>query len=259
MSCPEAYPDGKPSARHTYDGMAYLPNLDKVFAYGGSKSVCGAMSDGTWMLDLAKMEWRSMDPHQSDSPANAPGVIADYDPNTGTVLLSDTSNLFRYDPAKNAYKRLRALPGLDYHLAGVIDPGRKLFFMIGGPGQVWAVNMQAGSGFPVQDWSRKAAGCEHLMFANAPGLAYDPLRKVIVGWKGGDTVYLLDPETRSCSSQTYPGGPGPAQANGTFGRFRYFPELGVFVIMNDWRQNAYLLRLAPPNPVALAERGSNHR
>jgi hypothetical protein len=258
MNCPEAYPDGKPSARHTYSGLAYLPSLDRIFAYGGSKSACGAMSEGTWMLDLVKMGWRSMDPHQGDSPANAPGVIADYDPNTDTVFLSDTYNLFRYDPATNTYKRLRALLGADYHLAGVIDPGRKLFFLVGGPGQFWAVNIQAGSGYPVQDWSRKVAGCEHLMYANSPGLAYDPVRKVVVGWTGGDTVYLFDPDTRSCSSQTYRGGPGLPQANGTFGRFRHFPGLGVFAVVNDWKQNAYLLRLAPPNPVAVARPEGNN-
>jgi len=43
------------------------------------------------------MQWMSLDPHQGDSPANNPGAIAEYDPNTGMVILSDTANLFRYD------------------------------------------------------------------------------------------------------------------------------------------------------------------
>lgn len=245
MSCPEAYIDGRPSARHTYGGLAYLTAQDSMFVYGGSKAACGFMSAGTWALDLAKKEWKNLDPHNGDSPANYPGAIAEYDPNTGTVILSDTATLFRYDPVKNSYKKLRPLSGVDYRLSGVIDPDRKLFFMIGGPGQFWAVSIGGNSKFEVQDWSRKVTGCDPLRFAQSPGLAYDPDRKEIVGWSGGDTVYLFRAETRTCSAETYPGGPGAAQPNGTFGRFQYFPRLGVFALVNDWKQNAFLLRLTP--------------
>ncbi len=211
MSCPEAYSDGRPSARHTYNGLAYLAGLDVMFVYGGSKSICGFMSGGTWIFDLTKMEWKSMDPHGGDNPINAPGAVTDYDPNTGALYLSDTASLFRYDPNKNTY-----------------------------------------------DWSHKVTGCDRLLRANYPGLAYDPVRKQVVSWAGGDTVYLFDPDTRTCSSETYPGGPGPAQANGTLGRFRYFPELGVYALVNDWKQNAFLLRLGPSNAVAAPTRRSDN-
>ena len=259
MSCPEEYPDGRPSARHTYGGLAYLPAQDKMFVYGGSKAACGFMSDGTWMLDLAKLEWKKMNPNSADRPANNPGAIAEYDPNSGMVFLSDTAVLFRYDPALNNYTRLRSVSGMDYHLSGVIDPGRKLFFMMGGPGQLWAVDIRAESKFAVEDWSHKATGCESLLYSQFPGLAYEPERKLIVGWAGGDTIHLFHPDTGTCTSKTYPGGPGPAQANGTFGRFRYFPHLGAFVLINDWKQNAFLLRLAPSvKQVATLRRPSNN-
>jgi hypothetical protein len=259
MSCPEVYTDGKPSARHTYGGLAYLAEQDSMFVYGGSKSACGFMSAGTWAFDLAKMEWKSLDPHQGDSPANNPGAIAEYDPNTGTVILSDTANLFRYDPVKNSYKRLRPLNGVDYRLSGVIDPDRKMFFMIGGPGQFWAIGIGENSKFEVQDWSRKVTGCDPLRYAHSPGLAYDTERKEIVGWSGGDTIYLFQPETRACSLETYPGGPSPAQPNGTFGRFQYFSRLGAFALVNDWKQNGFLLRRLPrTKPVATPVPQSNN-
>ncbi len=242
-SCPESYADGRPSARHTYGGLAYLAAQDSLFAYGGSKSACGFMSTGTWEFDLQKLEWNSRDPHQGDSPGNNPGAISEYDPNTGTVILSDTANLYRYDPIKNSYKKLRPITGVDYRLSGAIDPDRRLFFMIGGPGQFWAVGIGENSTFELQDWSRKVTGCDSLRYARSPGLAYETELKVIVGWPGGDTVYLFHPETRTCSPETFPGGPGAAQSNGTFGRFRYFPALGVFVLVNNWKQNAFLLRL----------------
>lgn len=259
MSCRESYSDGRPTARHTYNGLAYLSDQDRMFVYGGSKSACGFMSDGTWMLDLQEMEWRSMDPHSGDSPANNPGVVAEYDVNSGMTFLSDTTSFFRYDSGANAYKKLSRLTGVDYHLSGVIDPDRRLFIMIGGPGQLWAIDIQRGSRFTVQDWSQKVSGCEQLIHAPAPGLAYDPESKLIVGWVGGDTVYLFHPDSRTCTSETYSGGPGPAQANGTFGRFRYFPQLGVFALVNDWKENAFLLRLAQhANTVATPIQHSNN-
>lgn len=245
MSCPEAYTDVRPSARHTYGGLAYLSELDSLFAYGGSKSACGFMSSATWSLELAGLTWKALDPHNGDSPANNPGAIAEYDASTGTVILSDTANLFRYDPRKNSYKKLRPLTGVDYRLSGVIDPDRKLFLMIGGPGQFWAIGIGENAKYEMQDWSRKVSGCDPLRYAHSPGLAYDTDRKEIVGWAGGDTVYVFRPEKRACTAETYPGGPGAAQSNGTFGRFRYFPRAGVFVLVNDWKQNAYSLRRAP--------------
>jgi len=259
MSCPEEYPDGRPSARHTYGGLAYLAGQDKMFVYGGSKAACGFMSDGTWTLDLAKLEWKNMKPNSADRPANNPGTIAEHDPNSGMVFLSDTASLFRYDPAQNSYTRLKSVSGMDYHLSGVIDPGRKLFFMMGGPGQLWAIDIRGESKFAVEDWSHKVTGCEPLLYSQSPGLAYEPERKLIVGWAGGDTIRLFHPDTRTCSSETYSGGPGPAQANGTFGRFRYFPHLGVFILINDWKQDAFLLRLAPNvKPVATPTQPSNN-
>src|SRR5260370_13001768 len=207
MSCPEAYSDGRPSARHTYGGLAYLAEQDSMFVYGGSKSACGFMSAVTWAFDMAKMEWKSLDPHQGHSPANNPVASAEHDSNTGTVILSDTANLFRYDPVKNSYKKLRPLSGVDYRFSGVIDRDRQLFFLIGGPGQFWVIGIGGNSKFEVQDWSRKVTGCDPLRYAHSPGLAYDAQLKEIVGWSGGDTVEFVQPETRICSTERYSGGP----------------------------------------------------
>ena len=68
---------------------------------------------------------------------------------------------------------------------------------------------------------------------------------MLVGWGGGDTVYSFSAVTGACTSQTFAGGPGAAQPNGTFGRFRYFPALGVFALVNDIDQDAYVLRMSP--------------
>jgi hypothetical protein len=87
------------------------------------------------------------------------------------------------------------------------------------------------------------SGCGALLNASSPGWAYDSAQDRLVGWAGGDTVYVFDPSTKVCTAVSYGGGPGPANENGTFGRFRFFPALNVFALVNDAHANAYTLRL----------------
>jgi hypothetical protein len=248
-SCPEAYTDGRPSSRHTYNGLVYVPELDAMFSFGGSLSICGGMSDKIWKLELNGLVWTLMHPHHGDKFLNAPGISADYDANTHAVFFSDTASFFRYDSATNNVKKLADLHGVDDHLTGVIDPERKLFVMAGYPGQFWAIDIGPHSKYSPQDWSKKLRGCDALLQAPDPGLAFDPVQHKIVGWAGGDSVYLLDLDQKTCTEQSFPGGPGKAQQKGSFGRFRYFPAPGVFVIVNDWKRNAFALRLTEPQSV----------
>jgi hypothetical protein len=72
------------------------------------------------------------------------------------------------------------------------------------------------------------------------------VQQLFVGWAGGNTAYTYNPASHSCTAITsYSGGPTTIQPNGTFGRFRYAPALGVFVVINDINSNAYSLRLSP--------------
>lgn len=242
-TCPESYSDGTPGARHTYNGLAYLASQSSLYLYGGARSPCGHMSNATWLLDLVTQKWTQKDAGSTEGPAEAPGAAADYDPVTQKVYLTDTRAFFSYDPAQNKYAKLNGYSGLDYHLNAVVDPDRRLFILIGGPGQIWAIDLKKGSKYELRDLAKRQRGCDELAHSGYPGLAYDSNTKTIVGWVGGDSVYSFDPSTATCTTMTYTGGPGPAQQNGTNGRFRYFPALDLFALVNDWKQDAYLLKL----------------
>jgi hypothetical protein len=179
---------------------------------------------------------------RGDHPIACVGCIADYDPVSELVYLTDLTALWSYNPARNSYERLKLMSGLDYHLSGVIDPADGLFFMVGGPGQLWVIGIRGRSRNRVEDWSGKIQNCEPLLHASYPGLAYDSVAGLIVGWAGGDVIYVLNPRTKTCVAESYSGGPGPAQPNGTNGRFRYFPDFDGFVLVNDWKQDAFILR-----------------
>jgi hypothetical protein len=261
--CVETLSDGKPNSRHTYDSLVYIAHADRMFSFGGGLNACGFFSGVTWTLEMETLKWTNMQPRGGNPHAGA-GVVADYDPNTKKIYLNDLSKIWSYDFDANTYRVLNSDAPIDYHMTGVIDPKREVLFIMGAAGAkgggLKAISLAPGSKYEMNDWTAPAfSSCGPLLRAGSPGLAYDPAEDRIVGWPNfGDAVYLFNPETRSCTTETFLGGPpdsshqgSPHTTNGTNGRFRYFPAKGFFVLVNQAIANVYLLRLtAAPAPVA---------
>ena len=249
---PDQYPDGRPTSRHTYDALSYLEHTDQLWTFSGAKAPCGYSGRDTWTLDLASVEstplggaapW-TLKQAAPSGPQGVPGIVSDYDPGSKLVILSDLASLFSYDVGADRYAVLSSNATMDYHLTGRIDPKRQLFIVIGN-GSLLVFDLGAGKNHDKQDWSSQITGCTGLISKIYPGFAYDPDRDKMVGWAGGDTAYIFDVDRKSCEALTFAGGPGKQNDNGTMGRFRYFPALKVFAVVNFWNQNAYTLRLAP--------------
>ncbi len=252
LPCNSAMPDGKPNARHTYGGLTYIAHADRMYVFGGIVACTnGGGSDDTWTLDLKTLKWSSMDPHKGQQPRTIIGVtMSDYDPNTKLVFMQNLRDFYSYNYDTNFYSRLQFdQRDVSYHMTAVIDPQRKLFIMFGGQwednGGVKVISIVPHSNYQVQDWNAQVKGCEAIRNAAYPGLAYDPVQHAIVGWSGGNNVYVFNPDTKTCTQLTFPNGPADPQRNGTHGRFRYFEKLDVFALVNDVGQNAFVLRLRP--------------
>ncbi len=243
--CITTLSDGAPNSRHTYNTPTYVAHADRMFDFSGSMA-CGAGDAGqdTWTLNLATLAWQRKDPTTGGPPTDTLGSLAAYDPNTKLVFVHNTAELWSYNYDTNAYQLLNASASTDYHLTGVVDPVRKLLILFGGT-QVRAFSIASGSSYAMLNWGALVTGCNPIKNADYPGLAYDPDIDRIVGWAGGNTVYIFDPDTKVCTPQTFTGGPGAQQVNGTHGRWRYFPEFGVFVLVNAASQNVFTLRLSP--------------
>jgi hypothetical protein len=197
-----------------------------------------------WVLDLESLRWSRRDPtngkgfeRMSDIPNS------DYDPVTKQIFFSNTysGEFGAYNPATNTTTVLRGghSDGFPSGTTSVVDPLRRIFFTLG---HGFAGEYKLKTGTP-SDWSKDTKGCGPVQDAVYPGMAYDPIRKKIVLWAGGSSVYLFDPDTKICTVATFASGPGAQQQNGTHGRFRYFPELSALVLVNDWEEDAWILSL----------------
>jgi hypothetical protein len=242
-ACAETLVNGsQPNSRHTYDGIAYMEHVDRMFVFGGSLSECGAFSNATWTFDFASTRWERRNP-AGPIPRPDPGVVTAYDPTSGKVFLHDSSYFYSYDFGKDRYERLSGFNSIDYHMTAVIDPVRRKFFVVGA-GNVYAYDLgRRGLFFGRRTLETK--GGDPIVKSLYPGLAYDPVTGSILAWNGGDTVYRLNVDSKTWTPITYPGGPGEAPRNGTFKRWSYSPMSGVFVVVNRMNQNAYLFRPTP--------------
>jgi chitodextrinase len=233
-----------PNSRHTYGGLDYMANLDRMFVFGGSAAGSGFLLKDTWTYSFTGSKWEQRNPNPNVA-YNFPGISA-YDPNSGKVFLTDGVNLYRYDWTNDRYDLVSSpSTGSSDSMTGVVDPKRQKLLIIG-VGNVFMFDISSGSNFAAQKIS--TTGATSIVGTRSPGLAYDPVTDRIVAWNGGDTVYSLNLDTRAWTSVTYSGGPGAAQSNGTYGRWRYSPALNVFVLVNDMDQNVYTFRLSNGTP-----------
>lgn len=243
--CIERQRDGHPSARHSYSNLAYMEATDTMYSFGGAPACERGMgSSATWTLDLQRLLWEEVHPAKGDQPDGSRGfAVAVYDPTNAKVYLNDSYALWEYDDVKRSYKLRNPDAKLDDGMSGALDVDHQLLVAFGF-GKARAMRVGPKGNYSLQVWDHSVKGCDALQGAAYPGLAYDPDIKRIVGWAGGDSVYAFDPETKSCKELTFPNGPGEQQEHGTNGRFAYFPALHVFALVNDWQQDAYLLRLS---------------
>lgn len=243
--CEEAVAGGsQPNARHTYDGIAYLEHVDRMFVVGGSLSWCGFFSQGTWTFDFSTNKWERRSP-SGRHPRAVPGIVSAYDPNTRRVFVHDDTNLYSYEFESDRYRHLAGDNPIDYHMTGVVAVARRKFVIVGA-GQVYVYDIGPRSWYTRR--TLRTTGGEAIVNSIYPGVAYDPTTERIVAWNGGDSVYSLDLDTGTWTATTFPGGPGKALDNGTFKRWSYSVASGMFVLVNSMRGNAWAFRLPPGGP-----------
>jgi hypothetical protein len=245
----KVFRDGSPASRHTYDGLEYLPNIDRFWAHGGSLwSGSGGFSSATWLFDFESSTWT----RRADAPGGPRIVYSAYDPLTGHMLVQRGGTLYEYDTVRDTWTR-RGGHRTSLGVTGVaaLDPKRRKFVVIG-DGKLYAYDLTTS-----QPWTPKlietsgdtdiVTGADPRGKRQRPGLEYDPVSDSLVAWHGGADVYTLNLETLVWTKHSAAASnkvvPGVAPSQGTFGRFRYVPSRNLFIAVNDINQNVYLYRL----------------
>jgi chitodextrinase len=229
-----------------------MANVDKLAIWGGGISCPNGMNapgNQIWTYNFSSQAWEKRNPAISGATPQSQlsGSTGAYDPNTGEFFFVDRVYLFSYNSVTNTITQrskvnLIGAGGEQRDGAtGVIDPGQKYYISIG-KGVINRWNITSGGSYALTA-NFSTSGCSGLINAFAPGLAWDPVNRRVVGWAGGNTVYFLNTSTWTCTSTSFSGGPA-SMANGTYGRFAYGPAHGVFVTYNSVDANATTLRLS---------------
>jgi chitodextrinase len=257
-TCPTTLSDGNPNARETQNNLAYIANLDLMFSFnGGLACGNGYHYNDTWILNPASLQWTPKDPVKGPITSTSSGPYyanSGYSPSTQTVFTQWADTLFQYSFASNTYSQLSVVgyAHFPYASTGAIDPKRQLFIAMGTEYQstaphIYVIDLSGAGSYASLEWTSQVTGCAGLAGSNWPGLVYDYALDRIVGYPNqGNTVYVFNPDTKTCTTQTYANGPQntpDAVTQGTFGRFQYFPAMDAFAVVNAVDDNAYILRL----------------
>ncbi len=231
--------DGTPNARDTFNGLAYIAHADRFFAMGGSLSGTAARlgADNTWTFDFGLKGWTDRNPTGPRIPT-AEGDSCAYVPATRKVWYFNSNNrsgwgLYAYDFDANRWSK-----ETDDHLASrtcAVDARRSLL-VAAGRGEVVAFDLRGA--VSRENW--KTTGGDRLVAAHGPGFDYDSARNRFAGWDGGP-VYELDPETKAWTASELAGAPARTP-NGIYGRWRYVPGLGVFVVATSVDEDVHFYK-----------------
>lgn len=258
----DVYLDGRPSSRHTYDGLVYLPPpLDTLWSSGGSIWQSGHCSGQTWVYDFLAQPPESGWTRASEGRAGCVSAAA-LDPVSGNIWYYNKKHglsEFVPRPGGGTWQTRDPKPKPFKYMTATVDPRRRLFVLIGG-GEAYAFDIRR-PGRPKRI-ELNTTGDRAIESAKAPGLQYDPRADRIVAWSGepdlglsAADVYVLDLDARHWRRvRPAPGNPavpgraaGPKQrVNGTYGRFQYMPDHDAYILVNAVDRNVYFYRLPKP-------------
>jgi hypothetical protein len=268
-------PDGEPVGRHSYEGVEFLDDLGVLWAQGGSMAGSGFASQRTWTFSPAAGWLQRADGPHSLSIATA------YDAPSRRVFAYASESMHVYDVDANSWSAPRGFgypplwPRYTFQgdKTGVIDPRRRMFWVVGGhgfryPGSepigghgnvlVWDVEagvavtdqwVTTGGGafsnasFIRSEEQRFESGGGDIYNVMAPGIDYDPTIDALVAWPNAGPPYVLDLETKTWTVSRATGGPGfGGNSGGTFGRWRYLAAYNVYILVNSIRENVYFYK-----------------
>lgn len=245
------YPDGHPISRHTYNSLVFVESQNKFLVTGTfAPSPAGVHGDGRfWTLDFdeSPVDWSQ--PSSMPSGGGFAAGYSAYNTATDTVYYHKSlgGDFYKYSPATNTHTFLTN-KSIQYYATAAVDTLRNKMLVLGGfssaQGFVWDLNPSTPVATDLSSNSNfmSSAGPE-LSNDGQFGLDYDSINDQYIAWNGGNTIYVIDPVTFAVTKSNLPGdNPGADSGTGTYGRFRYAPSIGGFVLANGVDRNVFVFK-----------------
>jgi hypothetical protein len=258
--------NGQPISRHTYDGVEFLDDLNKLWAHGGSMAGEGGATAQTWLFE-SSTGWSRQMPSM-DGRANQGHLMlaSAYDAPSRRVF-THSSYMQSYSVDDDVWTTIAGFGepplwpryAIDGDKTAAIDTQRRLFWSVGS-GTVLVWDMARGMAV-TDDWVTTGGGAYtnvddvgsypdqifesgggNVYNESAPGLDYDPTSDALVAWPNRGAPYVLDLETREWTLGTGTGAPVSENSGGTFGRWRYIRAYNVFILVNSVDDNVYFYK-----------------
>ena len=275
------YSDGKPSAAHTYDHLAFIPDLGggvgnmlfrpiASFVWSGSNSVSGSFAETASFKFTSTNDVGGVYEPRNTYPdfegRRGPGGLVEWDPNTEKVWImasggkgGGTRPVYSFDPRTGQYTFHADSVAGSFSSdtdGGSLDPERQIMVINTDSGLV-VIDLSAGregDSVFVNNYSGGIARNGNI------GMEYEPVGKKFVGYNGGAAIYTMQPPSNYRNSDgslngsavwtwqqvsNGSGGISPSGRNstGTYGRFRYISSIKAFAVINDANDAMYVYKV----------------
>lgn len=235
----------QPRSSHTYGGV-FVDSQGRYCSLGETYYPSAAGSPVTVCYDPQTSLWSRI----ADRPQGVGGRGQTAVASNGHVwsVAGEAGYIGEYDPSTNTWKRYGYN---NYDAGGGTDIDRKR-------NQLYVVYPKSDNTYSMRRWDLTspasltatqtytevaASGSAPTNIGTRPGMAYADQRDMFFVWGGGKDIYTFNPANAAWTHLT-PGGddPGAQQQWGTYGRFRYSPSRGVFILVNGTTKDVYIYK-----------------
>lgn len=262
------YSDGKPGARHIYQGNLWVPAVNRVMMFGLNYTYPSAWQYFT--VDGFNPTTNTWDP--AGTWKNVQGGFGTVRESNSSVVW--TQGLNRWDPNTDTYSTpitSRTNTAIRFPVAHDTKRGQ-LFTLQVGDGQGYSLNLGLQSSrIPLSgnqqfDVTFNSSPALTQFLADSPtysAMDYDPDNDRFLFYCGQSTgagrIYVISPNSGNVWDMSIlPLGPGSltpiaATGAGINRRFSYIPALKGFVMLPTKSSNLYFIRTAPIVPTAVPD------
>jgi len=240
----------QPRSDHTY-GKVFVDRLNDRYCYLGGSAYPGGQADsyGVDCLNPVTRKWQRLTRRplsvggRGQTALDAQGQLWYMNDMNGPIAKLDLRSL-----------QWTTLGFINYEAGGGTDIDRRR-------NQLYALVLQADGShvlrrFELGDSTRlqaqpaytqlSPAGTAPTQIGSRPGFVYADGLDRFYAWGGGRTVSMFDPAAQRWTRIEAGGDdPGAQQTWGTYGRFRWSPRRGVFVLVNSTTQDVFLFKPGP--------------